>query len=132
MTDFDSIDDECNYHNAHPTKTQHQTRSAYLRQMQDFDNPKHGFNRYVNERKRSTSKPSNSKGFLGLEKGQKPARFNEEFDASTSSQIAMSEYITKAQGAGGGPESTTGRRIKVNLRSINNPADRERYRQMQQ
>ena len=38
----------------------------------------------------------------------------------------MSEYLDRAGG-----DQTGSRRIKVSLRTINNPAEREKYRKMQ-
>ena len=40
-----------------------------------------------------SKKTPKNKGFSGLDKGKKPARFNEELSESCSQTIAVSEYL---------------------------------------
>ena len=56
---------------------------------------------------------------MGIEKGKKPGRFNEDLDSASSTQkIPMAEYLNQSLGG-------TNKKIKVDLRTITNPAERE-------
>ena len=61
---------------------------------------------------------------MGLKKGARPERFNEEpLEASSTQSIAMSQYNVQSFDEGS-------RKVKVNLRSINNAAERDVYRKL--
>lgn len=53
---------------------------------------------------------------MGHAKGQKPARFNEDVDTKSQHSIAARDYFKG---------SSSSKHMKVNLRSINNPAERD-------
>ena len=70
-----------------------------------------------------------SSGFGGLLKGERPGRFNEDLDSQSGSQtISMKDFI--ANNKNPQQERESSKKIKVNLRSVNNPAEREKFRKL--
>ena len=108
-----------------------------MRQFGELQNPEN-FNYIQKDNKAGQSKASQVKiktkqnqntsrsGLLGNSKGNKPARFNEDLEAraSASQTLSMSEYLHNTN-------VEPNRKIKVNLRSINNPEERDRYKMLQ-
>lgn len=100
--------------------------SRHLHHLQDFEPPAAGNLGY---KRKSVRSSCSQKGFLGLEKGEKPARFNEELKSSHDTQsIAASRYLelSKSNLAAGGDDQ----RIKVNLRTIGNAKERDQIKML--
>ena len=68
---------------------------------------------------------SSRSNFLGNSKGKKPSRFNEDLGESDTKSIAVGDYLNS------GRQSESGQKTKINLRTINNPAQREQFRKLQ-
>ena len=61
-----------------------------------------------------------------MDKGNKPSRFNEDVETTSVNSLRMSEYLDQNMRV----DPNNNQKIKVNLRSINTPAEREQYRKL--
>ena len=74
----------------------------------------------------TSGKGGSNSGFGGLAKGERPGRFNEDLDSQSVIQtISMKDYMSNRNNQ---QERDNSKKIKVNLRSVNNPAEREKFR----
>ena len=114
-----------------PNKERMKVRSNFLRQLQsqaiydDQDCAYEDDEAALGSRSAAVSvrKELRSGGFGGHSKGSKPARFNEELDTQSRHSLPVSEYLNQSHGR-------NSKKLKVNLRSINNPAERDLVRKM--
>ena len=116
----------------------HQIKSKFLRQIRGIDKPENyqykqkkpqtEKSKHPNPSKVGLYKSASTSKHVCLKNTKKPARFNEELEASATQSIAMSEYLNQTQKQDGRDGS---RKIRVNLRSINNAAERDQFKQMQ-
>ena len=58
---------------------------GFLRQIIDQNNKKSQFDK--------SNGKQGAKGFLGMDKGNKPSRFNEDVETTSMNSLKMSEYL---------------------------------------
>ena len=97
-----------------------------MRSLNDVANPDiHDYIKKSQQNIEKISQSTNQSGrsnFLGNAKGKKPSRFNEDLESSATKSIAINDYLVAGK--------PSDRKIKVNLRTINNPAQREQLRRL--
>lgn len=103
-------------------------KNKLLRQLAHLENPSNF--EYAQKNRTQFDKIPNPKGFLGLKKGSKPSRFNEDLadSASQTRSITISQYLSQANGIA--DDVSSSRKLKVNLRSINTAAERDNLRKL--